>query len=405
MTRMMTKQSGALCCALLALHACSKSADDGGPAGGSQPSAGAAGQSQAGAPVAGGAGQGAGGRVEAGAGTAGSAGSGPTSAGNDGAGTAGAPQVDAAPLSIFWIDVEGGAATLLVAPTGETILVDTGFGGDRDAGRIAQVLQEEAGAARVDYLITTHYHTDHVGGVQALSALLPIERFYDHGSSVESGQLFDTYVQVAGEKRTTVNAGDILQLGALTLTFVTSAGKVIDAPLPGGGPNPLCPSDVVKDRDGGAENAQSIGFVARFGDFDFVDLGDLTWAVEQLLMCPTSRLGPVDLYQTNHHGMDISNSPQLVHALAPSVAVMNNGASKGGSPATFEVLRSSPGLSDVWAMHQVTGNDAEHNAAPELTANLAGPDAAHFISAVVQPGGAYTLTNSRNGTSKTYVAR
>jgi competence protein ComEC len=308
-------------------------------------------------------------------------------------------------LRIYWIDVEGGAATLLVAPSGETVLVDTGFGGERDAGRIAKVLTEEVEAARVDYLITTHYHVDHVGGVPALAALLPIERFYDHGESLEPSQSYDAYVQVAGQKRTTVKPGDSLELGSLKLDFVTAAGQVIASPLPGGGANALCPSDVTKDRDGGVENGQSVGFVASFGSFTFVDLGDLTWAEEQELMCPTNRLGVADLYQVNHHGMDISNSPQLVHALAPRVAVLNNGATKGGAVAAFEVLRASPGLLDLWAMHEVPANDAAHNAEPELTANLAGPDAAHFISAAVAADGAYTLTNARNGVSKTYASR
>jgi competence protein ComEC len=358
----------------------------------------------AGAGARGGVGGSAGGGPEAGGSGGGVA---PSDAGAPGAaGGAGAPAaLGDEPLRIYWIDVEGGAATLLVAPSGETVLVDTGFGGERDAGRIAKLLQEEARASRIDHLITTHYHVDHVGGVPALAALVAIEHFYDHGESLEPSSTYDAYVKAAGQKRSTVAPGDLLRLGALEITFVTAAGKVIASPLPGGGPNAFCPSNVTKDKDGGVENAQSVGFVASFGAFTFVDLGDLTWAEEQELMCPTNRLGAADLYQVNHHGMDISNSPQLVHALAPHVAVMNNGASKGGAPAAFDVLRASPGLLDLWAMHEVPANDAAHNADPELTANLAGPDAAHFLAAVITSDGAYTLTNSRNGVSKSYASR
>jgi hypothetical protein len=234
---------------------------------------------------------------------------------------------------------------------------------------------------------------------------LPISKFYDHGPTVQPSNNFDDYVQLAGDSRTLLAPGDVLTLGDLVLTFVTGAGQVIDPPLPGALPNPACPSNVTKDMDGGAENGQSLGFVARFGDFDFLDLGDLTWDIEQLLMCPTNRIGVVDLFQVNHHGQDFSNSPQMVHAVAPTVAVMNNGATKGGHVEVFETLQSSPGLQDVWAVHEATLNDAQHNAAPDLIANPAGPDAAHYIKAVIEPDGSYTLTNGRNGVSRSYASR
>ncbi|HEY6080206.1 MAG TPA: MBL fold metallo-hydrolase, partial [Polyangiaceae bacterium] len=304
-----------------------------------------------------------------------------------------------------WIDVEGGAATLLIAPSGEIVLVDAGNPGDRDAQRIASVLQGELQADHIDHMITTHYHGDHVGGVPVLAGLLPISKFYDHGPSVQNSSAFDAYVQLAGNERTVLAPGDVLTLGNVVLDFVTGAGQVIDPPPPGALPNPACPSNVTKDMDGGAENGQSLGFIARFGDFDFLDLGDLTWDIEQDLMCPTNRIGTVDLFQVNHHGQDFSNSPQLVHAVAPTVAVMNNGATKGGHVEVFETLQASPGLQDVWALHEATQNDAQHNAAPDLIANPAGPDAAHYIKAVIQPNGSYTLTNGRNAVSRSYASR
>jgi beta-lactamase superfamily II metal-dependent hydrolase len=300
--------------------------------------------------------------------------------------------------------VEGGAATLLIPPNGEIVLVDAGNPGERDAQRIASVLKGELQADHIDHMITTHYHGDHVGGVPALAGLVPISQFYDHGPTVQPSSAFDDYVQLAGDKRKVVAAGNVLTLGDVSLTFVTAAGIVIDLPQ-GATPNPTCPTNVTKDMDGGAENGQSLGFVARFGDFDFLDLGDLTWDIEQDLMCPTNRVGVVDLFQVNHHGLDFSNSPQLVHAVAPTVAVMNNGATKGGHVEVFETLQASPGLQDVWALHQATQNDALHNAAPDLIANPAGTDAAHYIKAVIQPDGSYTLSNARNGVSRGYVSR
>jgi hypothetical protein len=285
------------------------------------------------------------------------------------------------------------------------VVVDAGFPGTRDPARIAKVLKDDVHADKIDYLIDTHYHTDHVGGIPTLAGMIPVTHFYDHGTTVEPSRDFDNYVTAAGAKRVTGKPGDKITLGDLELTFVTSAGEVIDPPLPTAMPNPLCPSTIVKTMNGGEENPMSLGFVAQFGIFTFVDLGDLTWAIEQKLMCPTNRIGTVDLYQVNHHGMDISNSPQLVHALAPTVAVMDNGASKGGSPGAFDVIKASPGLKDLWSLHHVTANDAQHNADDALTANPEGPDNAYSIKAVVEPGGAYTITNLRNGTSRTYASR
>lgn len=346
----------------------------------------------------------------AGVGVAGSSGGQAGAGGNGGnAGEGGSePQSDGAvspaALRIRWIDTEGGAATLVVAPTGETIVVDAGWASDRDSQRIADALKSEAPTNRVDYMITTHYHMDHTG-VTALARSLPIGKFVDHGTSVEPSVDFDAYQTLANAgQRMIVKPGDKLTLGELELTFVTSAGQVID-PLPTSTSNPTCAGAISKSEVAGPENPMSVGFVGRYGKFDFVLLGDLTWNIEQMLMCPTNRIGPIDLYQVDHHGMDISSSPQLVHALAPAVAVMNNGAYKGGSAATFDVLRASPGLRDVWSLHRVLVNDANHNADEALTANVSEPDLAYGIKAVVQLNGTYTLTNMRNGISRTYMSR
>jgi competence protein ComEC len=310
------------------------------------------------------------------------------------------------PLQIHWIDTEGGAATLIVMPDGQTVLVDSGWAGDRDPNRIVNVLKNEARSQQLDYLVTTHYHGDHAGGAPTLAGLFPIKRFVDHGDTVEPGALYNNYLAATSSgTRTIVKPGDKLTFGDVELTIVTAAGQVVDPPLPGSMPNPACAGATMKADVAGAENPMSVGFVLRYGKFDFVDLGDLTWNAEQKLMCPTNRIGAADIYQVNHHGLDLSSSPQLVHGLAPSVAVMNNGATKGGAPATFDVLRSSPGLLAIWSLHRVTANDAQHNAEEALTANIATPDAAHGIKAVVLSDGTFTLTNGRNGTSRTYMSR
>jgi competence protein ComEC len=323
-------------------------------------------------------------------------------------GAGGGPATAGGLLRIFWIDVEGGASTIIAMPSGEVVVMDAGSS-SAHAQRVMDVLSAELHASRIDALIVSHYHSDHVGGVPSLAALIPIGEYFDHGAAVESGGYIDTYLSMFSKagapKRTVVIPGTVLKFGSIELTFVTSAGEVVEPPLPTAVANPTCGSATSKSALGGAENALSVGFVVRYGNFDFLDTGDLTWNAEQKLVCPTNRVGVVDLYQVNHHGMDLSSSPQLVHSIAPLVAVMNNGAAKGGSPATFEVLKASPGFKDLWSLHRVRANDAAHNAEDELTANLDGTDRAYWIEAVVDAGGSYMLKNSRSGMSRTYQAR
>ena len=325
------------------------------------------------------------------------------------AGSAGASGAGAAMVRIYWIDTEGGASTIIATPTGQVVVVDAGFSGTRDPQRVADLLKNELGATRIDVMITTHYHVDHVGGVPTLGTMIPIAAYYDHGDAVEQGQHITNYMALfsgaGAAKRTIVKPGDKLTFGALELTFVTSAGEVIDPPPSTAIPNPGCDDAISKSDLAGAENPMSVGFVARFGKFDFVDLGDLTWNAEQRLMCPINRIGLAELYQVSHHGMDLSSSPQLINAVAPLVAVMNNGASKGGSAATFEALKAVAGLQDLWSLHRVTANDAAHNAADALTANLNGTDRGYGLKAVIDASGAFTLTNARTGTSRTYQSR
>ncbi len=314
------------------------------------------------------------------------------------------------PLDIYVIDVEGGQATFFRSPSGESMLVDTGWAGfdGRDADRIASVAKQ-AGVQQIDYLVITHYHGDHVGGVPQLAARLPIRAFVDHGPTVESGDgpaaLFQAYVAVRDKGRhIQVKPGDKVPIAGLDVLVVSSGGALITSAVAGAGAsNPLCRDFTAKEEDT-TENARSVGMMIRHGNFKMLDIGDLTWNKERDLVCPNNLLGSVDLYLTTHHGTNASGPAVLVHAVHPRVAVMNNGSKKGGSPEAWRAVRSSPGLADFWQVHYSEPGGAEHNAPAQFIANL-DESAAHFIKISARPDGSFAVTNTRNGLSKEYPAR
>jgi beta-lactamase superfamily II metal-dependent hydrolase len=316
----------------------------------------------------------------------------------------------ASTLDIYWIDVEGGAATLLVTQAGETVLMDAGWSGfdDRDAKRIEQVLKNQVKAAKIDYFITSHFHTDHVGGLPALAKRVPIGKFVEHGESVEldnerGKQLWDAYAQAAGDKRMQVAPGEKLPLKQVEFLFVAARSKFLRKPLAGGGENPLCKNVEMKPPDT-TENGKSVGFLVRVEDFEFLDLGDLSWNFEYQMACPVNLLGEVELYQVTHHGMNMSGNPAHIWAIKPRVAVMNNGPTKGGSEETFEVLAQSPGLQDLWQVHRAVKLDDAVNTDQNLIANLGETKecTGNWIKASLNGDGTYTITNGRNGFTKTY---
>lgn len=313
-------------------------------------------------------------------------------------------------LNVVFIDVEGGQATLFVSPSGESMLVDAGYPGfnDRDADRIAAEAKR-AGVSRIDYMVVTHYHRDHVGGVPALAARIPIRTFVDHGASVEKGEqpdaLFNAYIAVRQKGRhLAVRAGDRIPIAGVDVRVVASDGELITKRLlAGGGANPLC-KDFVRKDDDPTENARSVGIVVTFGGFRLIDLGDLTWNKEYGLACPNNLIGPVDVYLTTHHGLSSSGLPVLVHALKPRVAIMNNGATKGGSPEAWRAVRSSPGLEDFWQLHYAADAGSEHNVPPPFIANQ-DETTAHAIRLTAYQDGRFVVTNDGNRRSKTYVRR
>lgn len=318
-------------------------------------------------------------------------------------------------LDIYYVDVEGGAATLIVSPQRETLLVDTGWPGNngRDAERIVQAMTR-AGVKRIDHLITTHYHTDHYGGVPALAARVPIGRFHDHGPMERLdedhafAEKYAAYVQVAKNRHTLV-PGQLIDLRgapagpALTLRVIAARGKTL--PAANGTPNSLC-DGLTRKPDDPSDNARSVGFVLSYGSFDFFDAGDLTWNVEAGLACPSNVVGAVDLYQVTHHGLDTSNNTVLLRSLAPRVAVMNNGPRKGGTAPVVRALRELPSLEALYAVHRNVATGPEDNAAPELTANLdETPDEGHMISVHVHTTGAFDVVNHRTGARRTFRSR
>jgi glucose/arabinose dehydrogenase/beta-lactamase superfamily II metal-dependent hydrolase len=312
------------------------------------------------------------------------------------------------PLDIYFIDVEGGQATLFVTPSGESMLIDTGYSGfeDRDLNRVLATVKQ-AGLTKLDYLLVTHYHNDHVGNAAAIGARIPVGTYIDHGPTVETDApataLYDTYVKGRERSRHMLaKPGDKVPIRDLDVTIVTANGEHIARPLARpAAPNPLCAGFKPRDPDP-TENARSVGSMIAFGRFRMVDLGDLTWNKEQELVCPNNLLGTVDVYLTTHHGLAQSNAGVIVHALKPRVAIMNNGPKKGGSAEAWQTVHDSPGLQDFWQLHYAVDAGRDHNVAEPMIAN---PDesAAHYIKLSAQRDGSFTVTNARNKLTKTYT--
>ncbi|PYR05476.1 MAG: MBL fold metallo-hydrolase [Acidobacteria bacterium] len=348
-----------------------------------------------------------------------------------------APTGAARTFDIYVVDVEGGNATLFVSPSGESVLIDSGNAGPaavRDAERIMAAVKD-AQLAQIDHLITTHWHGDHFGGLAELAARVPIRNFIDHGPNVQPAPVADeflqkTYPQLYAKARHVVaKPGMKIPVAGLDVLVVTSAGETIAKSISGGGAaNPYCAR--FKPGENNAEDPMSVGTYVTFGKFRTIHLGDLTKNKEFELMCPHNRIGTVDVLLGLHHGVDTSNSEVLVHALRPRVAIMNNGTRKGGQPEVMTTLHSSPGLEDVWQMHFSQLSGQEYTVPGLFIANLLdeplaampvapipspqpGPGSppppvhngtAYWIKVSAQPDGSFTVTNSRNGFSKTYKA-
>jgi beta-lactamase superfamily II metal-dependent hydrolase len=332
-------------------------------------------------------------------------------------------------LQIYFVDVEGGQATLFVTPEGKSLLIDTGwpdFDG-RDANRIVAAAKD-AGVSKIDFVLATHYHTDHAGGLPQLADRIPIGKLFDHGENREHSNgatehTWQNYLKTAENKkleRTLVKQGDVIPVPGLNAKVVSADGVVINKPLPGAGQdNTACAATEKRPADT-TENGRSVGVLFTFGKLKILDLGDLTWDKELELACPVNKIGAIDIFVVSHHGSSSSNSPALVHGIAPRVAIMDNGGTKGGAPSSWETITKSPGLEDLWQVHTVeepslavrvhtlssSNNRAVRNVAEPFIANLSGePDAGNYLKLTGWTDGSFEVFNSRTKATKKYAAR
>jgi beta-lactamase superfamily II metal-dependent hydrolase len=337
-------------------------------------------------------------------------------------------------LDIYVVDVEGGNAVLFVTPAHESVLIDTGNLNDarRDADRIMEAVRD-AGLTQIDHLIITHWHADHFGGLAELARQIPIREFIDHGPNAQPGAVPDDFIArvysqlTKGASHRVAKAGDRIPLTGVDWQIVAAGGEVLNAPLGGAGArNAECATFEASDNN--AEDPMSVGSYITFGQFRTVHLGDLTRNIEFKLMCPMTKLPPVQLLLGMHHGQDSSNSPVLTHGLRPLAAIMNDGTRKGGQPYTMKSIYTAPGFRDLWQVHFSLLSGQEYTTPGMFIANLvddqpaampiqpapppqpganAPPPPAHngkayWIKVSARTDGAFTVTNTRNGFTKTY---
>lgn len=332
----------------------------------------------------------------------------------------GAPDAADKRLEVYWVDVEGGGATLVVTPAGESILVDTGNPGGRDAGRIHQVATGVAKLERIDHVVITHYHADHFGGAAELAELMPVGTLYENGPDTapekeRSDARLDAYKKAKVARRVIVKPGDEIRLksvaGAATPRFRFLGGRQAFAGDPnaaGGSASPanatVCQSRTTKQPDL-SDNANSVVMILEMGSFRFYDGGDLTWNIEDQLACPVDRVGKVDVYQSTHHGLDQSNNPVLVKTLQPTVVVFNNGPRKGLEKQSAETVRSTPSVEAIYQLHRNV-RDGAWNGAKELIANEPETCAGNYVKLSLDPKGeSYSLAVPSTGHTRTFKTR
>ena len=323
-------------------------------------------------------------------------------------------------MEIYFIDTEGGQSVLIVSPSNgmlgarETFLIDAGNLTNppgRDADRIVAAMKD-AGVERIDSMVVSHYHGDHVGGVAALADKVPIRRVYDPGPFADElagnrAAGFNSYLPVRAKMHVTVpKPGMKIPVAGLDVNVVSSAGELTTNPVPGvrKSANPICATAKEREQDNTPNNYESIGMTIDFGKFRYLDLTDLTWNQEMQLVCPANLLGTFALYRTTRHGTDWAGSEALVHTIRPRVAVMNNNPTKGGTPGTFQIVKSSPGLEDFWQLHYSEFVAKDVQSSDNFIANFTKEDGGNHIKVTARPDGSFTVKNGRNGFTKDYRA-
>jgi len=313
-------------------------------------------------------------------------------------------------MQIYFIDVEGGQATLVVSPSGQSLLVDTGWPGyeGRDADRILAAAHQ-AGLNQIDYVLITHYHRDHVGGVPQLVDGIKVGTFLDHGPNLEDSQVtrsdYAAYEKaIAGHAHVVVKPGWKVPIKGIDVRVLSAAGEHTGPLSDAGAENSYCKAEPTAPDDV-TENARSVGVLVTYGSFRFLDLGDLTKKRELQLACPSNIIGPVDLFLVTHHGGDLSNPKALVWALRPRVAVIDNGARKGASSAAWQIVHDSPGIEGLWQLHYAAESDKDHNVDADYIANVKENCEGKFLKVTADADGSFALTNSRTGAEKKYLKK
>jgi competence protein ComEC len=326
-------------------------------------------------------------------------------------------EADSKRLDIYFIDVEGGAATLIVSPTGESLLVDSGFPGERDPARIAHVARDVAGLTQIDHYITTHWHRDHVGGVPKLAQLIPIKNYYDHGlppgpADDIQPELIAAYRQTVQGKSVALKPGEYIKVRPSPKSLpplqirVLAANGIVIGEQPGAPQVQPCGQDFQAMPEDKTDNNKSVGLLLTFGRFQFFNGGDLTWNIENRLVCPKNLTGAVDLYQVNHHGVDNSNNPALIRALKPRVAVIDNGPRKGGEPRTYATLKATPEIEAIYQLHRNLRTTEKDNAPADFIANDAEDCQGEFIKvSVAADGKSFTVAIPAKKINRIYLTR
>lgn len=351
-------------------------------------------------------------------------------------------------LQMISIDVEGSGGTLFISPEGKSLLIDTGNPPrpgvtGRDTADILADTIRAFGITKIDYLLTTHYHSDHVGGFPAFLEKMPVGTIIDHGENrqpdpapgsapqggggrgpggagapanagpprprITTQGYYDLYMKAIGDhKHIIAKPGMGIALGSVKVTFVAADGQVITKPLPGAGqPNPACNGLPGMADTGGEENARSVASIITYGKTRIAAFGDLTWDRDKDLTCPINKVGKVDVYLMTNHGLAQSNSPALAAALQPVVVIEGNGITKGDAPDRVKSFMESGRVQGFWRLHRNTQHP-DLDGADDMIANP-GADAAkdsHYnLRLRILKSGAITVINERNGFNKTYQAK
>lgn len=313
-------------------------------------------------------------------------------------------------LDIYWIDVEGGAATLIVTPAGESILIDTGLPKKLHIDRIAECVTKVAGLKQIDHLIVSHYDIDHFGGAEGLSKVVPVINLYDNGKFAGMRRNpGEGYFSLPCKNRVVINPGEEIPLvgnkSGLRLKCLGTRQQFIEAP-DGAKPNSDLGPEVPLKRPDGSENANSMVFVLEFGEFRFFNATDLTWNLETKLVKPVNLVGEVDVYQVSHHGLNSSNNPYILRSLKPSVSIMNNGPRKGCAPEVFETLKAQKSIKAMYQVHKNQRSDGEkNNTADKYIANTRKGTSGNIIKLSVAPDGKnYTVRIPATGHEQTFAS-